>query len=109
MGNVARAGVTRWLGVGVSGLVDARCAAAAAARDAVAGRRPGLVWVSASGDRDPLALAAGVGEVAGGVPMIGGSGVGEICGQGSSTGRVLVVALGGRASRWPPGVGWSVR
>ena len=95
LGNVARAGVTRWLGVGVSGLVDARCAAAAAARDAVAGRRPGLVWVSASGDRDPTALAAGVGEVAGGVPMIGGSGVGEICGQGSSTGRVLVVALGG--------------
>ena len=95
LGNAAGAGVTRWLGVGVSGLVEARCAAAAAARDAVAGRRPGLVWVSASGDRDPAALAAGVGEVARGVPMIGGSGVGEICGQGSSTGRVLVVALGG--------------
>ena len=67
LGNVARAGVTRWLGVGVSGLVDARCAAAAAAAaagDAVAGRRPGLVWVSDSGDRDPAALAAGVSEVA---------------------------------------------
>ena len=95
LGNAAGAGVTRWLGVGVSGLVDARCAAAAAARDAVAGRRPGLVWVSDSGDRDPAALAAGVGEVAAGVPLIGGNVGGEICGDGSSTGSVLVVALGG--------------
>jgi len=95
LGNAARAGVTRWLGVGVSGLVDARCAAAAAAGDAVAGRRPGLVWVSDSGDRDPAALAAGVSEVSAGVPLIGGNVGGEICGDGSTTGSVLVVALGG--------------
>ncbi len=85
----------RWLGAGVSGLTDSRRAAADASRVAVNGRGAGLLLVSAGADRDPVQLAAGVGDVAPGVPIIGGSVGGAICQDGSTTGQVLVVALGG--------------
>jgi len=86
---------TRWLGVGVSGLSGDRAAAVAAARQALAGRRAELLLLCAVPGRDPAALAGGAAEVAAGAPVVGGSVGGEICRDGSSIGRVLVVALGG--------------
>ena len=87
----------RWMGVGVSGAADAGPAAAAAdaAGQALAGRDAALLVVSGDAGQDPAELAAGVGAVAPGTPMIGGNVGGELCRGGSSTGRVLVVAFGG--------------
>ena len=87
----------RWMGVGVSGAADAGpgAAAAHAAGQALAGRDAALLVVSGDAGQDPAELAAGVGAVAPGTPMIGGNVGGELCRGGSSTGRVLVVAFGG--------------
>ncbi len=84
------------MGVGVSGADAGPGAAAAdAAGQALAGRDAALLVVSGDAGQDPAELAAGVGAVAPGAPMIGGNVGGELCRGGSSTGRVLVVAFGG--------------
>ncbi len=93
--DVAAAAGERWVGVGTSGDADARRAAVAAAGQALAGRTPALLVVTGGAGRDPAELAAGIGRVAPGVPMIGGNVGGDLGREGSSTGRVLVLALGG--------------
>jgi len=97
----------RWMGVGVSGAADAGPAAAAAdaAGQALAGRDAALLVVSGDAGQDPAELAAGVGAVAPGTPMIGGNVGGELCRGGSSTGRVLVVAFGGEGFTVATGCG----
>ncbi|AGZ42600.1 FIST signal transduction protein [Actinoplanes friuliensis] len=93
----------RWFGVGRSLHSDPATAGAEAARDAVAGRRPGLLVVFASlpYSTPPMAEAAH-GAAGGDVPMIGCSTSGEFTqdGRGES---VVVLALGG------PGFEASVR
>ncbi len=83
-------GERRWAGVGGSSDLDSRRAALAAATAALAGDDPRLLLVFGSARYDPEAVLAGVGEVAGGVPLIGCSSTRVVGGH-----DLVVVALGG--------------
>jgi hypothetical protein len=84
----------RWTGVGRSehadGRVAGREAAALAAHD-----DPKLLVVFAAPTYDLATVAAGVGEVAGTVPVIGCTTAGEISDTGPGDDSVVVFALGG--------------
>jgi hypothetical protein len=88
-------GDRRWMGVGRSGHADSRSAAEQAARVAMVGAEPKLLIVFAGIDHDPVALLAGLGAVAAGVPVIGCSTHGEIAPGGPRDGTVVVTAIGG--------------
>jgi hypothetical protein len=88
-------GDRRWMGVGRSRHADSRAAAEQAARAAIVGGEPKLLIVFAGIDHDPVALLAGLGDVAAGVPVIGCSTHGEIAPGGPQDGTVVVTAIGG--------------
>jgi hypothetical protein len=86
----------RWARAGRSAAPDAATAGAAAARDAVAHRGDArLLLVFAADHLDPQAVLAGVHAVAGDVPVVGSSAVGQIEACGPSEDAVVVLALGG--------------
>jgi len=93
---LARARRCRWADVGRSAHPDAAAAGREAARSALAGNDDArLLLVFASGSYDLPALAAEVGAVAAGVPVVGCSSAGEIDASGPGTDSVVVLALGG--------------
>ena len=86
----------RWVGLGHSSAPDSRAAGAEAAGEALAaGDGARLVTVFASVRYELSELLAGIGEVAGEVPLIGGSTAGEIATDGAGDASVVVMALGG--------------
>jgi hypothetical protein len=89
----------RWFGVGHSLLADPAEAGTQACREALGGRRAGLVIVFASLSHSTPAMAAAVHAAAGGdVLMIGCSTSGEFTADGRGAG-VVVNALGGDGFR----------
>jgi hypothetical protein len=88
--------MTRWVRVGHDAQDDARRAATAAATAALDGPDPKLLVVYGPADGDPPGdIADAIGDVAGGVPVIGCSATGHIgSGHRPDTG-VLVMGLGG--------------
>lgn len=99
-GEAAGAGLSdptgsRWVRIGHSWNLDARVAGIAATQQALAVPEPKLLMVFASFRYNLPELLAGLGEVAGDVPVIGCSTAGEI-GPGPIAGSgVVVVCLGG--------------
>jgi hypothetical protein len=86
----------RWVGLGRSDSSNARSAGAEAAAQAVAaGTDARLLTVFASVRYDLPELLAGIGEVAGEVPLIGCSTAGEIATGGPGDASLVVMALGG--------------
>ena len=85
----------RWVAVGHHGDPDARTAATAATRDALAGDDARLLVVFCSEAYDLDALLAGVSDAAPGVPVVGCSTAGEISATGPGDAGVVVMALGG--------------
>ena len=87
---------SRWMGSGRSSDTDSRAAGRTAAEEALAGRSDAaLLIVFASDAHDLTALSAGLGDVAGDVPLIGCSTAGEIALSGPGDAGVVVMALGG--------------
>jgi hypothetical protein len=68
----------RWMGVGRSTITDSRAAGVESANRAMRRDDPKLLLVFAGIDHDPVALLAGIKQVAPGVPLIGCSTHGEI-------------------------------
>jgi hypothetical protein len=97
----ARAGLERarrcrWAGVGRSTHPDPVTAAREAVRGALAEHDDArLLIVFASGAHELRPLAAELGDLAAGIPVLGCSSAAEIDGSGTSTGSVVVLALGG--------------
>lgn len=85
----------RWFGVGRSVDPDPRAAGAHAAREALAGRRASLLIVFCPADFDSEAMLQGVSAEAGGVPLIGCSGIAHLASGASVEPCVVVSALGG--------------
>jgi hypothetical protein len=85
----------RWVAVGHHGGPDARTAATAATRDALAGGDARLLVVFCSETYDLDELLAGVSTAAPGVPVVGCSTAGEISATGPGDAGVVVMALGG--------------
>ena len=86
---------SQWTSTGTSTDPDARRAGAAAATEALTGSEPKLLVVYSSDAYDLPALLAGIGDVAGEVPVIGCSTAGEIAAAGPNTASVVVMAFGG--------------
>ncbi len=85
----------RWAAVGHSYATDARSAGAEAAKDAMTGADPRLLIVFCAETYDLKELLAGIGDIAGDVPVIGCSTAGEISGGGPGDAGVVVMVLGG--------------
>ena len=85
----------RWIAVGRSAAPDARKAGEQAARDALTGDDARLLVVFCGDEYDLPELLAGIGDVAGDVPLVGCSTAGEISGSGPGDAGVVVLALGG--------------
>jgi hypothetical protein len=85
----------RWCAVGRSDVLDAHAAGRQAATDALAHDGAKLLVVFCSDDYDLEALARGLAEVAGDVPLIGCTTAGEIATSGPGDAGVVVFALGG--------------
>lgn len=86
---------SRWLGVGSSVLSDSRSAGLEAATAALTQPDAQLLLAFYSDNHDAAALAAGISEVAGGIPVVGCSSVGEISPDGPASDSVVITALGG--------------
>lgn len=92
----ARARRARWTAVGRSAHPDPSLAGFQAASVALTGRgEAGLLLVFASSAYDLGALATGIADVAGDVPMVGCSTGGELDAGGPAERSVVVLALGG--------------
>jgi hypothetical protein len=85
----------RWFGVGRSVDPDPRAAGAHAARAALAGRRASLLIVFCPADFDSEAMLQGVSAEAGGVPLIGCSGIAHLASGAPVQPCVVVSAFGG--------------
>ena len=85
----------RWLRVGHSSAEDSREAGREATSQALDGATAKLLVVFCSDRYDLNELAAGIGESAPGVPLIGCSTAGEIAASGPGDASVVVTALGG--------------
>jgi hypothetical protein len=85
----------RWVGIGNSNEGDARKAGFEAASEALEGRDAKLLIVFCSDSYDLEQLLDGVGEVAGGAPLVGCSTAGEIASSGPYEASIVVTALGG--------------
>ena len=85
----------RWSGVGTSTKQDSRTAGVEAARAARSGDDPKLFVAFAGHRHDHPALLAGIGDVAGEVPVIGCTTGGEIGVAGPTDDGVVVMAIGG--------------
>ncbi|MEK7858113.1 MAG: FIST N-terminal domain-containing protein [Elusimicrobiota bacterium] len=100
------------VGVGASSGADSRQAGQAAARQALAGCAglppAGAVVFSGYHGLDHGELLAGVREVLGHTPLVGGTTFGEIAGPELSEGSVVVWLLAGRAVRAAVGLGTGV-
>jgi len=93
---LARAAAVRWASVGRSAHPDAATAGHEAAHAALEGHDDaGVLLVFASGAYDLDVLAAAIGEIAIGVPVVGCSSAAEIAPEGPLCGSVCAVALGG--------------
>jgi len=92
----SRAGhCSRWLDVGHSTHIDARCAGREAAAAAAGADDAKLLVVFSSGAYDLAELLAGIDESAPGVPLIGCSTAGEIATSGPRDSSLVVLTLGG--------------
>jgi hypothetical protein len=94
---VAGSGIAarRWLSVGAASGKDGREAGRQAARDAIVAPDAKLLIVFCAGMPDPDLVLAGIGDVAGDVPLIGCSGGSAISPDGPQPAGVVVTALGG--------------
>jgi hypothetical protein len=92
--SAARA-TTQWALTGSSCNPDARNAGSEAASGALSAEEPKLLIVFCSENYDLSQLLAGVGEVAGEVPVIGCTTAGEIAGSGPGTASVVAMGIGG--------------
>jgi len=91
----APAAARRWLATGSSADPDARTAGRDATRQALGGPDPGLLIVYCGAAHDPVALLAGVREVAPEAPLIGCSSKAIITSDRRRQAGVVVMALGG--------------
>jgi hypothetical protein len=85
----------RWLAVGHSAASDSAAAAAEATELALRGADPRLLVAFVSESHDLDAIAKGIDERSGGVPLVGCSTAGEIATSGPRDASLVVVALGG--------------
>ena len=85
----------RWFGVGRSHQGDSRTAGTEAAEAALRSREASLLVVFCSDAHDPERLLAGIGEAAGGVPLVGCSTAGEMSAEGAGDRSVVITAIGG--------------
>jgi hypothetical protein len=99
----------RWFGVGSIVNRPPHEAGAEATRQALRGSDPVLLMVFCSALLDPVAVLAGVHEVAGDVPLIGCSGEAVITPDAATQAGVSVIALGGPGFTARTAVGQPVR
>jgi hypothetical protein len=92
-------GRDRWVGIGHSTVTDPGRAGMLAAAAALEGADPRLLVVFCSDAYDLAALLAGIRSKSGETSLIGCSTAGEIATGGPGDAGVVVMALGGPASR----------